>query len=51
MGIIDLKALQSAVKSWLEENIPRDTVLPGPNDDLTPDIEEWIRAMRRDLGE
>jgi len=51
MGIIDLKALQSAVRDWLEENIPRDATLPGPNDDLTPDMEEWIRSIRRDLGE
>ncbi len=51
MSIIDLKALQSAVRVWLEENIPIDSDLPGRNDDLAPDMEEWIRAIRRDLGD
>ena len=51
MSIIDLKALQAAVRSWIEENVPSDTVLPSPNEDLTPDMEEWIRAIRRDFGD
>tara|TARA_B100000029_G_scaffold377512_1_gene372229 strand:- start:131 stop:934 length:804 start_codon:yes stop_codon:yes gene_type:complete len=50
MGIIDPRALQAAVKTWLQENIPNDKELPGPNDDLTPEMEEWIRSVRRDLG-
>ena len=50
MGMIDLRALQTAVRSWLQENIPNDAVLPRRNEDLTPEMEEWIRAIRRDFG-
>lgn len=50
MGMIDLRALQAAVRSWLQENIPNDVVLPRRNQDLTPEMEEWIRAIRRDFG-
>ena len=39
MGMIDLRALQAAVRSWLQENIPNDAVLPRRNEDLTPEME------------
>ena len=47
----NLWALRGEVRAWLRENVPQDLDLPGPDEDLTPELEAWTLEFRRKLGE
>ena len=46
-----LNALRAEVRAWLGENVPPDLDLPGPDEDISPDLEAWAMEFRRKLGE
>ncbi len=50
MTNVGLHALRAEVRAWLGENVPRDLVLPGPEDDISPELEAWTLDFRRKLG-
>ena len=50
MTQMNLRTLRLEVRAWLSENIPDDLSLPGPDEDITPELEAWTRDFRRKLG-
>ena len=50
MMLGDLMTLRAEVRAWLDENIPRDLVLPSSGQALGPDLEAWAVDFRRKLG-
>ena len=47
----NLNALRAEVRAWLGENVPPDLDLPGPDEDISPELEAWAMEFRRKLGE
>ena len=50
MTNVYLEALRAEVRAWLSANVPRDLVLPRPDEDISPEIESWTVDFRRKLG-
>ena len=50
MTNLNLQALRQEVRAWLGENVPRDLVLPRPDEDISPELEAWTVDFRRKLG-
>ena len=47
MTQMNLRTLRLEVRAWLSENIPDDLSLPGPDEDITPELEAWTRDFRK----
>jgi alkylation response protein AidB-like acyl-CoA dehydrogenase len=47
---VELHTLRAEVRAWLGENVPKDLALPGPDDDISPELEAWTIDFRRKLG-
>ena len=50
MTQLNLRTLRLEGRAWLSENIPDDLSLPGPDEDITPELEAWTRDFRKKLG-
>ncbi len=50
MAMMNLQALRAEVRTWLDENVPRDLKLPPPGEDLDPELVAWTVDFRRKLG-
>ena len=50
MTMINLQALRFQVQTWLDENVPRDLVLPTHGEEMSPELVAWTLDFRRKLG-